>query len=232
LEPQLTKVFARNYLSPLQVTFTTQKGKVLTMTRLNFMAQNLMNQPVTKQALIEQGVIGQRTTGIFIRDARPGDHAAIRDLTLAAYQEYAKPLGAYWEGYKAGILQTLEHVKPAEQIVVDDNGEIVAAILLYPAGTMFTAPNGDQLAAEFPEMRLLAVSPEKRGRGLATLLMRECVERAKALGAKTVMFHTTALMRALPLYQRVGKFVRTAQFDFWLAPGVMLECYRLALEGK
>jgi predicted N-acetyltransferase YhbS len=193
------------------------------------MAQDLMNQTVTKQDLIEQGVIGQRTRDIFIRDARPSDHSAIRDLTLAAYQEYAEPLGAYWEKYRDGMLQALEHVKPAEQIVVDDNGAIVATILLYPAGTTFTAPDGEQHTAEFPEMRLLAVKSEKRERGLGTLLMRECVERAKASGAKTVMFHTTALMRALPLYQRVGKFVRASQFDFRLAPEVMLECYRLAL---
>jgi predicted N-acetyltransferase YhbS len=199
------------------------------MTRLNFMAQDLMNQSVTKQDLIEQGVIGWNTPSIFIRDARPSDRAAIRDLTLAAYQEYAEPLGIYWEGYRDRILQTLENVKPAKQLVVDDNGEIVATILLYPAGTTFTAPSGEQLTAEFPEMRLLAVSPENRERGLGSLLMRECIERAKASGAKTVMFHTTAHMRALPLYQRVGKFVRASQFDFRLAPEVMLECYRLAL---
>jgi predicted N-acetyltransferase YhbS len=204
------------------------------MTRLDFMARDLMKQPVTKQDLTAQGVIGQSAlkkseTGICIRDALLSDYAAIRELTLAAYQEYAEPLGAYWEGYRGGILRTLEHVKPAEQLVIDDNGEIVATILLYPAGTTFTAPDGEQHTAEFPEMCLLAVSPEKRNQGLATLLMRECVERAKASGAKTVMFHTTALMRALPLYQHVGKFFRAPQFDFQMSPGVSLECYRLAL---
>ncbi len=204
------------------------------MTRLDFMSQGLIKQPVTKQDLIRQGVIGQKAvheseTGICIRDSRPSDRTAIRELTLAAYQEYAEPLGVYWEGYKGEMLRTLEHVKPAEQLVVDDNGEIVATILLYPAGTTFTAPNGEQHTAEFPEMRLLAVSPEKRNQGLGTLLMRECVERAKASGAKTVMFHTTALMRNVPLYRRAGRFVRAAHLDFQMAPGVMLECYRMAL---
>jgi predicted N-acetyltransferase YhbS len=207
------------------------------MTRLEFMMQDLAKQAITKQDLIEQGVIAQKMfseneTGISIRDAKPSDKAAIRDLTLAAYREYAKPLGAYWEGYKNGFLQTLENVQPAQQLVVDDNGEIVATILLYPAGVTFTAPNGEQLTAEFPEMRLLAVKSEKRGQGLGTLLMCECVERARASGAKSVMFHTTALTRALPLYRRVGKFVRASQFDFQMAPGVVLECYQLDLERK
>ncbi len=204
------------------------------MTRQVFLIQDFMKHSVTKQDLIEQGVIVQKMrnkneSSICIRDALPSDQAVIRDLTLAAYQEYAEPLGANWEGYKNGILQTLEHVKPAQQLLVDDNGEIVATILLYPAGTTFTAPNREQITAEFPEMHLLAVSPKKRGQGLGTLLMRECVERARALGAKSAMFHTTVLMQALPLYQRVGKFVRAPQFDFYMAPGVMLECYRMAL---
>jgi predicted N-acetyltransferase YhbS len=203
------------------------------MTRLEYMIQDLTKQAVTKQELITQGVIAQRMlqqseTGILIRDALPGDQAAIRELTLAAYQEYAESLGAYWEGYKAEMLRTLGHVQPAQQLVVDDNGEIVATILLYPAGVTFTAPSGEQLTAEF-QMRLLAVSPEKRGQGLGTLLMRECVERARASGAITLMFHTTALMRAERLYRRVGKFVRAAHLDFHMAPGVVLECYRLAL---
>ena len=196
--------------------------------------QDFMKHSITKQDLIEQGVIVQKMrneneSSICIRDALPSDQVVIRDLTLAAYEEYAEPLGANWEGYKNGILQTLEHVQPAQQLVVDDNGEIVATILLYPAGTTSTAPNGEQRTAEFPEMRLLSVSPEKRERGLGTLLMRECVERAKSSGAKTIMFHTPALMRTLPLYQRVGKFVRAPQFDFQMALGIVLECYRLAL---
>jgi predicted N-acetyltransferase YhbS len=214
------------------------------MTRLDFTAQDLTKQSlvrqnliqgtVTKQELIAQGVIGQRETyesetGIHIRDSRPSDRAAIRELTLAAYQEYAEPLGGYWEGYKGEMLQRLENFKPAEQLVVDDNGEIIATMLLYPAGVTFTAPDGEQHTTQFPEMRLLVVAPEKRGQGLGTLLMRECIERVKASGAKTVMFHTTALMRAEPLYQRVGKFVRAPEFDFRLAPEVLLECYRLAL---
>jgi predicted N-acetyltransferase YhbS len=204
------------------------------MTRLEFMAQELMKQSITKQELIAQGVTAQRMsqqsdTGILIRDALPSDRAAIRELTLAAYEEYAEAFGANWQGYKAELLRTLEYVKTAEQIVVDDNGEIVATILLYPAGTTLTAPSGEQLSADFPEMRLLAVSPQKRNQGLGTLLMRECVERARASGATTLMFHTTALMRTERLYRRVGKFVRAAYFDFQMAPGIVLECYHLTL---
>ncbi len=191
--------------------------------------QNLIQQTVTKQDLIEHGVIGRREFGICIRDARPSDRAAIRDLTLAAYQEYAEPLGTSWEGYKDGMLRTLENIKPAQQIVVDDHGEIVATVLLYPADTIFTAPSGSSVAAPFPEIRLLAVSPSRRGRGLGTLLIREAIERAKAWQAKAVMLHTVSIMSHLTeMYERMG-FVPFPKFDFELAPRVRLECYRLNL---
>lgn len=207
------------------------------MTRLDFISQDLMKQLVTKEDLIRRGVIRQRLsdeneTGICIRDSRPSDRAAIRELTLAAYQEYAEPLGEYWEGYRDGILRTLENVKPAQQIVVDDRGEIVATVLLYPADTLFTAPSGSSVAAPFPEIRLLAVSPTRRGRGLGKLLIREVIERAKAWHTKTVMLHTISVMSHLAgMYERMG-FVPFPRFDFELAPRVRLECYRLDLEGK
>jgi predicted N-acetyltransferase YhbS len=196
------------------------------------MMQDLAKQAITKQDLIEQGVIGWKTTDIFIRDARPSDHAAIRDLTLAAYQEYAEPLGAYWKGYEDGIQRALENVRPAQQIVVDDNGEIVASVLLYPADTIFTSPSGSSVTAPFPEIRLLAASPRKQGRGLGTLLTREAIERAREQRAKAVMLHTINVMPHLAHMYRAMGFEPFPRFDFEFAPGVRLGSYRLDLEGK
>jgi predicted N-acetyltransferase YhbS len=207
------------------------------MTRLEFMIRDITKQTVTKQDLIEHGVIGQKVlneskAGICIRDARPGDRSAIRELTLAAYQEYAKPLGEHWQGCREGILRALEHVKPAQQLVVEDNGEIVATILLYPADTTFTAPNGTKVKAPFPELRLLAVSPDKRGYGLSTLLVREAIERLGEQKAKAIMLHTIDVTPNLErLYEHMG-FVRFPKFDFQLAPQIGLECYCLDLERK
>jgi GNAT superfamily N-acetyltransferase len=191
-----------------------------------------MKQTVTKQDLIEQGVIGRNTPSICIRDARPSDRTTIRDLTLAAYQEYAELLGAYWEGYIDGILRTLENIKPAQQIVVEEAGEILGTILLYSAGTTFTAPNGTEVTAPFPELRLLAVSPHKRRHGLGTLLVREAIERSREQRAKAVMLHKVDVMPNLSrMYERMG-FVHVPKFDFQLAPQIGLECYRLVLERK
>ncbi len=56
---------------------------------------------------------------LLIRDAHDSDRAAIQNVTLSAYQEYAALMPAHWEDYRHGILATLAEVKPAEQIVAE-----------------------------------------------------------------------------------------------------------------
>jgi len=46
-------------------------------------------------------------TDLHIRDARTDDSDAVRDVTLAAYQEYAVMMQAHWENYRQSILATL-----------------------------------------------------------------------------------------------------------------------------
>lgn len=172
----------------------------------------------------------QTTTAIRVRDAEEADRAAIREVTLAAFAQYAAPLGERWPDYRSSILRTLEHPAPALQVVAEVGGSVVGSGLLYPAGTVFTAPNGRGVSAPFPELRLLAVLPALRGRGVGTALMRERVARARAWRAEAVMFHTTAPMQAEPLYRRVGNFVRAPELDFQITPDVQLTTYFLRLE--
>jgi hypothetical protein len=47
-----------------------------------------------------------------IRDARLSDQDTIREVTLAAYQEYATQMPAHWEGYRQNTLTTLAERSP------------------------------------------------------------------------------------------------------------------------
>jgi ribosomal protein S18 acetylase RimI-like enzyme len=78
-------------------------------------------------------------------------------------------------------------------------------------------------------VRLLAVGPAGRGRGLGRRLMEECIRRSRAAGAPALTLHTTDMMRvAMGLYERMG-FARAVELDFAPAPGVVVKGYRLAL---
>jgi ribosomal protein S18 acetylase RimI-like enzyme len=164
-----------------------------------------------------------------LRDARHTDRDSIRDVTISAYGDYANQW--FWDLYRQNILETLARRDPAEQIVAEHDGHIVGAVLLYPAGTMFSFPNGETVQLEHPEVRLLAVAPTARGQGVGKALMQECIRRARQSSWPAITLHTGDFMQAaVHLYERLG-FVRAPDLDSEPAPGINIKGYRLALEG-
>ena len=168
-------------------------------------------------------------SGLTVRGAGPRDRDAIQAVTLAAYLEYAAIIPAYWEGYRQNILATLAAAAPGTQIVALDEDRVVGAVLLYPAGTSIETPGGTSVTLRWPEVRLLAVTPSARGRGIGAALMNECIHQARSAGAPALMLHTTDLMQAaMRLYERLG-FERAHDLDLEPAPGIIAKGYRLDL---
>ena len=169
-------------------------------------------------------------SGLTVRGAGPGDRDAIQAVTLAAYQEYtATTIGAHWKGYRQNIIATLAAAAPGTQIVALDDDRVVGAVLLYPAGASIEKPDGTTFTLTWPEVRLLAVAPSDRGRGVGAALMNECIHRARRAGATALTLHTTDLMQAaMRLYARLG-FERAHDLDLEPAPGIIAKGYRLDL---
>jgi predicted N-acetyltransferase YhbS len=67
---------------------------------------------------------------LVIRTARDEDRDAIREVTLAAYQQYEPVIPELWAGYRQNLVDTLADPRPAEQIVAELGGEIVGAVLV------------------------------------------------------------------------------------------------------
>ena len=171
-------------------------------------------------------------SGVHIRDARPSDRSAIEAVTLAAYQQYAALMPAYWKGYRQNILATLAATQSAEQIVAERAAIIVGTVLLYPRGVAIDIPAGAPVPLTSREVRLLAVEPAARGQGIGAALMHECSRRAHASGARVLTLHTADIMHAATrLYERLG-FQRVVELDFQPVPGATLKGYRLSLEER
>jgi ribosomal protein S18 acetylase RimI-like enzyme len=80
---------------------------------------------------------------------------------------------------------------------------------------------------------MLGVAVGTRGRGVGEALVRACIERARAAGAKRVWLHTEPFMEAAHrLYARLG-FVRAPAQDWRFEeegePDVILLAYVLEL---
>jgi len=169
------------------------------------------------------------TNGVVVRDARDDERGAVRALTLRAYAEYAALMApSAWEGLERAVRAALLASGPAERIVAERGGALVGSVLLYPAAA--DAYGGLAGQSRWPELRLLAVAPEARGLGVGGALVRECVRRARRMGARELGLHTSETMAvARAMYRRMG-FVRAPEHDFRPDGAELVEGYRLALD--
>ena len=168
------------------------------------------------------------TSAVLVRLAQPQEHDAIRDLTLAAYGQYATVMTpSAWDGLRRAIEAALSMDRGAQQIVAEQGGEIVGSVLLFPASAGAYGDLGPR--ARWPEIRALAVAPRARGLGVARLLLNECMRRAREAGAEAIGLHTSRSMRdAVRLYEKFG-FMRDPELDLTVEGTEPIEAYRRAL---
>jgi len=100
-------------------------------------------------------------------------------------------------------------------VLLDENDRIVATGGLY---TM----NNDRA-----EIRKMYMLPNHRGRGLGKMILQTLIEKAKALGFKSIELETASVLKeAIGLYQKFG-------FQPYASPHIAARCdqaYELILE--
>ncbi len=97
----------------------------------------------------------------------------------------------------------------------DGAGAIVGTITLVPHGSEFSELAGE---GEY-ELRMLAVSPIERGRGIGRELARAAMDLAVDHGARRIVLSTMDSMHAAHrLYERMG-FTRREDLDWEIEPG-------------
>ncbi|KWX70298.1 GCN5 family acetyltransferase [Paenibacillus riograndensis] len=149
---------------------------------------------------------------ILIRNAVDSDRDAIAKVLLEAYGQYAAELPEpFWAEYRRSILDSVHGTAPYARIVAEIDNRIVGSVLLFLSSE--EAYGRPELGIRSPIIRLLAVSPSVRGRGIAVLLIREAARRSIGLGAATLNLHTSDMMAsAIKLYERLG-FQRAYETD-------------------
>lgn len=163
-----------------------------------------------------------------VRTARAHERDEIVRLTRAAYAEYAELMErSAWSALEAAIEASLGDDRDVTRLVAELDGAIVGSAALYAPNA---AAYGSLAAATaWPEVRLVAVAPSARGRGVARALVEACVDLARRAGAPAIGLHTSRSMRAaMRLYERMG-FVRDPQHDFHPPGAELVEGYLLRL---
>ncbi|WP_088051942.1 GNAT family N-acetyltransferase [Virgibacillus dakarensis] len=164
-----------------------------------------------------------------IRKALGNEVELIREQRANAYEEYKQKIPKeHWGALKKSILSDTDKQAGVELLVAELDGEVAGSVVLYPAKS--DAYEGLVGSLDYPEIRMLAVAPELRSKGIGESLIIECIRRAKEKGSQYIGLHTADFMKsAMRLYERMG-FVRLPQFDFKPADdGIIVKAYRLTV---
>jgi GNAT superfamily N-acetyltransferase len=159
--------------------------------------------------------------------------AAAFELPIAASGERRDP--SFHEAYRryreelVNVRGRLDHV---ELFVAERGGHIVGTGTLYPPGTgrqYARALNAKPWPDDWASLRLLAVHPAHREKGVGRMLLDARLRRARELGASFAALHTSEdFADARRLIRRAG-WARRPELDHIPAPGVRAEAYVLQL---
>jgi GNAT superfamily N-acetyltransferase len=121
---------------------------------------------------------------------------------------------------------------PGTEILValtpDDN---IAGAVVYFSDMKYYGSGGTATREENASgFRLLAVDPARRGHGIGSILIDECIQKAVFEKHSQIIIHTTeAMQRAWKMYERRG-FQRSADLDF-MQGGLPVFGFRLKLSS-
>ncbi len=159
---------------------------------------------------------------VEVRLAREGELAGVGALTVAAYEPYLPSGAAY-----ADSLRDARSRRAAAELYValDEGGRVLGTVTGCPPGS----PWRELATAEEGELRMLAVAPPARGRGVATALVLRVLDRAREDGARGMVLCSMAQMApAHRLYEGLG-FRREPGRDWSPTEGVHLLAFTLDL---
>ena len=168
-----------------------------------------------------------RKDGLLIRDAHMEELDRVSLVIKDAYLEYKESFPPeHWESYLENIIDVHSRFGVAELIVAEMNRQVVGTVTLYIDASLSSQ---EQWPRGWASIRLLAVHPTYRSRGIGRALMEECIRRCRQQNIKTIGLHTTEIMSvARKMYERMG-FVRVPEYDFHHGPGIIVMAYCLQL---
>ncbi len=165
------------------------------------------------------------SAAVVVRPAQSDELAAAGEVVASAYLHDLEVSAAY----QARLRDAASRQRDGLVLVAvgaDDGAAELLGTVTWAAGG---SPLAERAAGDEVELRMLGVAPSARGRGVGEALVRDCLDRARAAGARGVVLSTQPQMRAAHrVYERLG-FGRAPDLDWTPEPGVQLLGYRLAL---
>lgn len=165
-------------------------------------------------------------TQITIEEMKEEEKEAVRHLLMKSYSEYKDSFyhPTAWKEYSAAIQSSIDNPHIEKILVAKIDQQILGTLQLFESSEK--AYQRPELQIVTPIIRLLAVDPEARGRGVAQELLKTGVLYARSKGASKLYLHSGDVMqKAIRLYEWLG-FKRDPTKEF-INNGHLVKCYRL-----
>jgi ribosomal protein S18 acetylase RimI-like enzyme len=163
---------------------------------------------------------------IQIREVLPEEYEDTGSLTQRAYAEYARPGDPLWDGYFGMLADVARRAGFATVLVAVADGRIIGTATVELDRTI---EGTEGLQSGQANLRLLAVDPEARCRGVGRRLVQACVQVARRAEKEVATLHTNGQMAAAQRIYRTLGFRRDPSGDVALHPGLVLQAFRLPL---
>lgn len=147
-------------------------------------------------------------------------------LLVECYSQYQDSYDEHkdWLDYATDLADSVNNPSVDRFLVAKDEEGILGTLQLFVDSE--SAYNNSDLQIHSPIIRMLAVSPAARGKGIAQALIKESIEYAREKGAKQIYLHSTDKMaQAIRLYEWLG-FERDLSKEFYKL-NFLVKCYRL-----
>ena len=138
-----------------------------------------------------------------VRAARPAEYEEAGQVVRLAYAEFARPGETSWERYLDELADVAGRAGRTLVLVAVEDGRVIGSVTLELEGRV--DPDEPPPRPDEAHVRMLAVHPAHRRRGVARALMAACEEEARRRGRRLLTLHTTQRMRAAQrMYEALG----------------------------
>ncbi|MGC1239164.1 MAG: GNAT family N-acetyltransferase [Acidimicrobiales bacterium] len=165
---------------------------------------------------------------IEVRRVRPTEYDDAGEVTASAWEPLGSPDDQEWLSFRARIGDVASRDAVATVYIATDGDRILGSVTLETEKCVVDEENATNLAPEEAHVRVLAVAPEARRRGVGRMLMSHCADVARQNGKTRLTLNTSVTnSSAQRFYESIGY---TREPDIELEDGSMLCSYEMNVE--
>lgn len=155
---------------------------------------------------------------VNIREAQPSEYKSLSGLMMQVFSTLEGFPGREEHPTYYALLDDVGQLtkKPSIELLVatSPEDELLGGVVFVGDMQDYSSKGVTLPLNNASGIRLLVVSPNARGKGVGKALTEACLQRARALGRRQMILHTTNTMKvAWGMYERMG-FERYPKIDF------------------